>query len=211
NGVDVDAFAPPRSPLEISDREALRREWGWEDLPILLLIAHNFRLKGLDTLLAAAALERRAGRRWGVVVAGAGEIARYVARAKRLGIADSVLFLGDRPDPRPVYRAADVYVQPTYYDPCSLVVLEALACGLPVVTSKFNGAGELLEPGREGFVVADPGDAARLAATLAPLADAAVRGRMGEAARALAERNSFERNCQALVQLYATARRRRAA
>ena len=47
-------------------------------------------------------------------------------------------------------------MQPTYYDPCSLVVLEALACGLPVITTAQNGASELLTDGVDGYVLTAP-------------------------------------------------------
>ena len=62
-----------------------------------------------------------------------------------------------RDDPVPYYAAADVFVLPTFYDPCSLSVSEAAASGLPIVTSRFNGAAELLTEGVDGSVIADPG------------------------------------------------------
>ena len=68
------------------------------------------------------------------------EVRPIRALAQRLGCADRVRFLGFRADPRDAYFAADFLVHPTFYDPCSLVALEALACGLPVVTTRYNGA-----------------------------------------------------------------------
>jgi UDP-glucose:(heptosyl)LPS alpha-1,3-glucosyltransferase len=95
-----------------------------------------------------------------------------------------------------------VYVQPTFYDPCSLVVLEALASGLPVITSRFNGASELMTAGREGDLLDDPGDDAELASRLRPLLCGEVRKRMGQAARALALDHTLERNCEEVVSVY---------
>ena len=85
----------------------------------------------------------------------------FRALVDRLGLGDSVKLLGFLPDIRPAFHAADCFVLPTYYDPCSLVVFEALACGLPVITTACNGAGELIAPGREGFVVPSPDALAR--------------------------------------------------
>ena len=74
--------------------------------------------------------------------------------------ATTVHFLGFHPDIRECYASSDFFVLPTYYDPCSLVVLEALACGLPVITTAQNGAGELMTDGREGYVSPRPTPAA---------------------------------------------------
>ena len=75
----------------------------------------------------------------------------YRRLARSLGIAQTVHFLGFHSDIRECYAASDFFVLPTYYDPCSLVVLEALACGLPVITTLQNGAGELITDGRAGL------------------------------------------------------------
>ncbi len=74
--------------------------------------------------------------------------------------------------------------------------------GLPVVTSLFNGAGELITEGKHGFLVNDPGNAEELAEALRPLLDEHVRDRMGRAARQLAMNHSLERNCQEIVAIY---------
>ena len=111
-------------------------------------------------------------------------------------------FLGSLGDPAPMYAAADVYVQPTYYDPCSLVLLEAIASGLPVITSRFNGAGELLTPGVEGDIIDDPGNDEALAASLAPLMDATRCEKMGLAARRLALDHTLEHNSREVVAVY---------
>jgi UDP-glucose:(heptosyl)LPS alpha-1,3-glucosyltransferase len=92
--------------------------------------------------------------------------------------------------------AADIFVHPTFYDPCSLVLLEALACGLPAITTRFSGAAELMQSGVHGFVLPDPADSRMLAKTMGRLLDPGLRTRMGNAARQLAlkctAQNSFE-------------------
>ena len=94
-----------------------------------------------------------------------------------------VINVGAIDDPVPYYAAADVFVLPTFYDPCSLSVSEAAASGLPSVTTRFNGAAELLTEGVDGSVIADPADDVELAGAIRPLLDRDVRQRMGEAAR----------------------------
>src|SRR6202000_1194572 len=96
--------------------------------------------------------------RFRLLVVGHPRTTPYERLARSLGIADNIRFLGPRRDVQHCYFAADFLVHPTFYDPCSLVVLEALACGLPVITTRHNGASELLHPPREGFVIHDPHD-----------------------------------------------------
>jgi UDP-glucose:(heptosyl)LPS alpha-1,3-glucosyltransferase len=78
--------------------------------------------------------------------------ARYVALARRCGVGARVTIAGAQTDPRPYYGAADAFVLPTLYDALSNAVLEALACGLPVVTSDRCGAGELVAAHGAGTV-----------------------------------------------------------
>jgi UDP-glucose:(heptosyl)LPS alpha-1,3-glucosyltransferase len=110
------------------------------------------------------------------------------------------------------YFATDFLVHPTFYDPCSLVVLEALACGLPVITSRFNGASELMSPPREGYVVEDPHDHERLAWCLEQLLDPARRSACAQAARRAAAQWTFDHHYrQLLAVLIEAAARKRAA
>lgn len=165
--IDPDRFAADDRPAR-RDRE--RQDWGvGPDETVGLFVGMNYRLKGMAQLLRALP-HVPADRRYRIVVIGGAKFGRYKALAKRLGIADRVTFQGFRPDPRDAYFGGDFLVHPTFYDPCSLVVLEALACGLPVLTSRFNGATEKLNPDC-GLVVDDPHDAADLGAKLTDMLD----------------------------------------
>jgi UDP-glucose:(heptosyl)LPS alpha-1,3-glucosyltransferase len=210
NGVDLQRFSPA---YRDQYRNAVRARLGVADKLLLLIVAHNFELKGVPTLLRATARLAAEGRAVHLAVAGGKRTARYERMARSLGAASAVTFLGGVSDPAPYYAAADVYVQPTFYDPCSLVVLEALASGLPVVTSRFNGAGELLTEGVQGSLLDDPADDAELVAKLLPYFDSAERDRQGTAARRLAENHSLERNCRELIRVYSeiAARKKQAA
>jgi len=197
NGVDVERFSPEACRIH---RDAVRERLGLRPEDVLLLIvAHNFPLKGGPTLLRAASRLKDERHPVKVCVVGGKGPARSAVASRLQG---SITSAGSVADAVPFYAAADVYVQPTFYDPCSLVALEALSCGLPVVTSRFNGAAELMTPGLEGFVVNDPGDDRELADCLRPLMDAACRRTMGRAARELATEHPLERNCRELIEVY---------
>ena len=133
--------------------------------------------------------------------------------ARRWGVGDKVTFVGPVNDVAAYYAAADLYVHPTFYDTCSLVVLEAAASGLPLITTRINGAAELLTDGIDSILLSDPADVTRLCAALKTLLDPAGRRRMGEAARQTALRHPFRRNVDQLLAIYrevGTSRRRAA-
>jgi UDP-glucose:(heptosyl)LPS alpha-1,3-glucosyltransferase len=191
------------------DRPRRRAEWRdrWRIAPddtVALFVAMNYELKGLAPLLRAVA-GLRSDRSFRLVVVGNPRTARWQALARRLGIADRVSFTGHCPDTRNCYFAADLLVHPTFYDPCSLVVLEALACGLPVVTSRYNGACELLHPPQEGYVIGDPHDHSHLAWCLTQLLDPERRARCAQAARRAAAGWTFEQHYRQLVHVFGEA------
>ncbi len=200
NGVDTRRFSPAH---RADHRRAVRRQLGvGERTVVLLIVAHNFALKGVPTLLRA--MGRLTARRAPVhlVVVGGKRTRRWTRRAERLGAAGAVTFTGPVEDTVPWYAAADVYVHPAFYDNCSLVVLEALASGLPVVTSRLNGAGELLTEGVEGYIVSDPADADELLDRLEPLWDPDVRQRMGQSARQLALNHTSAQKVDQILAVY---------
>lgn len=199
-------------PLRFSADDRLKRRhdersrWCVEpDEPAGLFVAMNYRLKGLAPLLRAVARVPRE-RRFRLAVVGNPKVGRYERLAKSLGVADRVNFLGHRSDPRDCYFAADFLVHPTFYDPCSLVVLEALACGIPVVTTRYNGASELLTVPDTGAVVNDPHDTGELATAIERMLDPAYRRAAGPAARQAASRWTFEAHYRALLEVFGEVR-----
>lgn len=210
NAIDPNRFdETDRASIRIQMRNAW--SFGTQDV-VAALVAMNYRLKGLEPLLHALA-RIPANIPLKLLVAGSRVIKPWQRLADKLGIRERVRFIGRSADVRQVFFAADLLVHPTFYDPCSLVVLEALACGLPVITSAHNGAGERMAPPREGYVVADPNDHQDLADSLIRLTDADQRVKCGQAARLAARRWTMDDHVQAieLVCRQVAERKRRAA
>ncbi|QDT66831.1 glycosyltransferase family 4 protein [Calycomorphotria hydatis] len=201
NGVATRQFTPENREQY---RQQLRQHYKLEDKCVYLLVAHNLQLKGLPALLWAMGRlrEEPTSVQPHLVVAGGKRTAAYARLARKLGIEESVTFLGQVADAAPWYAAADVYVQPTHYDPCSLVVLEALASGLPVVTTSRNGASELMVEGIHGGILDDPDDDLSLSRWMRRLLDEETRTRMGMAARELALQHTLEQNTDKVWDLY---------
>jgi UDP-glucose:(heptosyl)LPS alpha-1,3-glucosyltransferase len=142
NGVDLDFFHPG---LRAEHRGQLRAQLGIpDDAPVLLYVGSGFERKGVPQLLAA--LARLPGNTHLLVVGKDKQAANMGQLATRLGVQQRSHFVGGQTDVRPYYGAADVFVLPTLYDPFPNAVLEALACGLPVLTSPGSGGAELVTP-----------------------------------------------------------------
>jgi UDP-glucose:(heptosyl)LPS alpha-1,3-glucosyltransferase len=179
NGLDRGRF----HPLQPGPRTELRRRLGVPDeAEIVLFVGSGFERKGLTYLLRAFSNVRdKRGQLW---VVGKGHISPYQGLTQRLGLADRVKFWGPAPETAPFYQAATALALPTLYDPCSNVVLEALACGLPVITTATNGAAEFLIPGENGAIIPQPNDITRLSESLALFLD---QGRAPQVQRSATE------------------------
>jgi UDP-glucose:(heptosyl)LPS alpha-1,3-glucosyltransferase len=187
-------------------RCAFRNRLGLEPRDLVgLFVGHNFALKGLKPLLAALGARRardRNGRPIHLVVSGNGERGPYHRLAQRLGLVETVHFVGFHPDIQSCYWSSDFFVQPTYYDPCSLVVLEALACGLPVITTGQNGAGELMTDGREGFILSAPDAQGELNRALDRMANVDARRAMSIEAWRLGQEQTFDLHVSRLTAIF---------
>ena len=147
SGVDTTKFSPT---LRTEFRDAIRAQLSIPlDAPVALFVGSGFERKGLVNFLRALAEQRG---HYGIVVGKDKSSARYQAIAQKLRLQERVRFTGGVSDTRPYYAASDVFVLPTLYEPFGLVCLEAMACGLPVVTSTSAGAAELITEGVNGFV-----------------------------------------------------------
>jgi UDP-glucose:(heptosyl)LPS alpha-1,3-glucosyltransferase len=179
NGVDTDRFSPARLAAL---RGAARQQWALQGAPVFLLVANNFHLKGVATAIGALARLRREMPDAQLAVAGSGDAAAYRRLAEARGVGRSVIFLGYVGKIEEACAAADVAIQPTHYDTCSLATLEGLASALPTITTAANGAAELIIDGQEGFRLPRAGDEAALAAAMLKLGNPVLRQTMGAAA-----------------------------
>lgn len=190
NGVDQRLFCPGTAQT----REAWRHKWSiGEKTMVLLFVAHNWKRKGLTTLLQGSArlLRERLAM---VVVIGRGKPNAWQPLLQKLEIAGQVLFIPATPEIVAWYQNADVLVLPTQYDPFSNVCLEAMACGLPVITTQENGASELIRPGQNGYILSSARAHEELAVQLAAMQDPQKRHDLGKDAFETAQTFTVERN-----------------
>ena len=181
NGVDLVEYAP--GPAE---RGALGLP---EDVPLGLFVGDlRSPIKNLDTVLRA--LPDVPGVH--IAVAGTLDGSPYPTLAERLSVADRVHFVGFRRDVPDLMRAADFFVLPSRRDSCPLVLLEAMASGLPVITASTVGTSTLISPAC-GFVMDGPDDDATLVHALCVMAaDPVRRQAMSRAVREVAEQHSWQ-------------------
>lgn len=196
NAVDTRIYSPELR----NDRAATRARLAIPaDALVYLLVGSGFERKGVATTVEAFAELPAAA---ALIVVGADKhLARYRTLAAECGVADRVHFTGPQTDVKPFYGAADVFVLPTLYDPFPNAVLEAMACGLPVITSTKSGAAPLVAE-RDAGLVLPSRDVAGLAAHMRTLSDPATRARMGANARAAVEPLTPDAMTLALVLLY---------
>ena len=198
NAVDPDRFDPDARPQ--AGRE-VRRQFGiGEDKVVALVVAQDFKRKGLRPAIEAVA--QLQDDRLVLLVVGKPDARPYKQLAERLGVSRRVVFAGPAADTYGFYLAGDFFVLPTYHDPCSLVVLEALAMGLPTITTVQNGACEVIEEGRHGHVLGDPSDVPGIARAMQKLLDPTARQSARGACLSLRPRLSYQRHLDQLESLY---------
>ena len=199
NGVDIDHFHPGNRKY----REEVRRNHGIGEEFVVLFVSNNFRMKGLHHLMkAVAGLKRNTVLPFRLLILGRDRQEPYRGLARKIGIAGETVFAGSTETAERYYGAADLLVHPSFYDACSLTVIEALASGLPVITSSSNGASGILHHGKEGFVIPDPRDEKDLEEKIAFFLDPDRRREASKAARILAEEYSTEKNWREMKAIF---------
>jgi UDP-glucose:(heptosyl)LPS alpha-1,3-glucosyltransferase len=197
SGVDTEAFHPR---LKDMHRQSLRSRYGIPgSVPLFLFVGAGFQRKGLSTLLEALAAGPQEAH---LLVVGKDKRARcFQSHARKLGLNGRVHFAGPQSDVKPFYGAADAFVLPTLYDPFPNVALEAMASGLPLVTSTKSGAAEFVRAGENGFVC-DALDREGLAEALNALANPDTCAKLGETARKTVEPLTLDSMGSQLIDLY---------
>lgn len=192
NGVNLADFS---AVTDSSTRLKLRSELGvTADATVILYVGSGFERKGLLYLIRAVKRLKELERNIKLLVIGKGRTQAYLKEAARLGLANDVIFKGAVKDAVRYYGAADIFALPSIYEPFSNACLEAMAAGLPVVTSRVNGASEVITEPVNGAVVEDPTDSDELARKIAVFLDRGVREKAGAAAREEAVKHPIEKN-----------------
>jgi UDP-glucose:(heptosyl)LPS alpha-1,3-glucosyltransferase len=203
-GIDASSYAK-------LDRERCRREIRGRfgiglDEPLILFVSMNFAIKGLDHLLRGLGClrEKDPSVRFRLLVVGRGDEKRYRGMACDLGIGDSVLFAGAvaREKLPEFYLAGDLYAMLSRFDTFGMVVLEAMAAGLPVLISGSVGARDIVREGENGFVVENPADPEAVAERIGAMLHGKTRERMGREALKTAGENSWERTVDRVLAAY---------
>jgi UDP-glucose:(heptosyl)LPS alpha-1,3-glucosyltransferase len=204
NGVDLGRFRPPTSG---ADRSTVRAQFNLPaDAPAVIFVGNGFARKGLGFLLEAWPLLKQPA--YLLVVGNDRGLPRYRRRAAERSVDRRIIFAGPQPGVERLFHCADALALPSLFEPFGNVAVEAMACGLPVMTSRCCGASEVLPPSMRQFCVDDPTNPVEIAQRVEALIEAAPRLR--DEARATAERFTWDRYGDELNALIDTMRPRSA-
>jgi len=203
NGVDLSHFSPGN---RLALRAAARAKLGYsEGEIILLLVGNDLRNKGLPVLLDS--LKRCRDLPLRLCVVGNDGSSEHTEKLEALQLQDRVTFAGETAEILAYYAAADIYVAPSLEDSFNLPVLEAAACGLPVVVSTKAGISDYLSDGIDGLLLPEPDNSLSLCKILSRLAqDAELRSTLGQNAAHTAARLSWDRHAEAIYALLSSIR-----
>ncbi|PKN76342.1 MAG: hypothetical protein CVU52_05185 [Deltaproteobacteria bacterium HGW-Deltaproteobacteria-10] len=201
-GVDLQDYTKQD---KASVRQNIRRALGITvDEPVILFASMNFEIKGLDDILRSLAKLKAQNSKFKLIVAGKGNIKKYTHLAKELGIISNVIFTGPVNKEKMIrmYLAADLYVMLSKFDTFGMVVLEAMAAGLPVIISSNVGAKDLVQEGQNGFIINDTSDSDYIAARVAQLLDENIRRPFANAAYQTATQNTWDQVVEKYSKVY---------
>lgn len=195
NGINLARFNPKNAQARAEVRHGLGIA---EDIPLVLFVGNQYRLKGLEfAIRALAEMKTKAI----LLVIGADVATPFKRLAELLGVSDRVIFAGARTDLPMIYPAADAFVLPTLYETFALVCLEAMASGLPVLASPVGGVEDYLRDGENGFHVQR--DAAEIAVKLdRVLNDPELHAQIREQGLATAENYAWEKIADQYLKLF---------
>ena len=160
NGIDAKKFNADDKNIF---RNQISQMLGFSDSDfIFLFVSSNHFLKGLEPLLDAFYLLNKEQKNAKMIVVGKGRENYFKKKSEKMQLSNFVKFVGWQQDIREFYKAADFFIYPSFYDPFPNVALESLACGTPLLVSSLTGAAEIIEEGKNGFVIKNPSDPAEI-------------------------------------------------
>lgn len=200
NGVDLKEYHPDNI---IRYRKEIRENLNISDSEILVLfVGSGFKRKGLRYLIQAVDIFRKRCENIRLIVAGKGDVSGYRSLAKSLGAERYIKFIGPYKDIKRLYAAADMFVLPTLYEPFSNACIEAMATGIPVITSRINGASELIEDGENGLIVKDPKNYIEISEKICILKNKTDRERIGSNGREAVGGFDISEQAKRTVEIY---------
>ncbi len=202
NGVDLNKF---NSDGKQGLRKSIRKNLGIKkDETVFLFAGNDFRRKGLKFAMQCAANLIKKGFKVKLLIAGRQKAEPYLRLVRKNGYADHILFLGPVEKIESVFCASDIFILPTFYDPFSNVCLEAMACGLPVITTRLNGAAEIIEDRVSGILVDSPWLLEEMITAASSVIENNSSGlkAMSEKAVLAARQNPVEKNIQKTEKVY---------
>ena len=191
-GVDLNDYAIADKKLIRAD---IRKEYGFSsEEPIILFASMNFEIKGLDAIMLSLAKLKAKQHSFKLLVAGKGNVKKYTQVAHEANIAEDVVFTGmlSKGNLIRLYLASDMYVMLSKFDTFGMVVLEAIAAGLPIIISSNVGAKDIVQEGENGFIISDTSDANYVASKIALLLNETIRSSMVQSAYYTAMQNTWD-------------------
>lgn len=201
NGVDLSIF---NMEGREEARESVRKRFCIGNDDILLIFAStNFHLKGLEYLVRGMAKLNKPNKpNLKLLIIGGDDKSYYERLADKLDMGERVIFAGKGRDMKDFYLAGDAFAYPTLYDPFANVCLEAMACGLPVITSRENGVSDIITDGVNGLIINDPANEAEISVKISTLLDSKKRHDMSEKAQSLARQYGMGMHLEKVLALY---------
>ncbi len=197
SGIDSKFFKPNKKY-----RKEIRQKLGLSNNEIVLVFAGNpYSRKGLNYLVKVLPLIKNAKL---IVIGrdlGKDKITNYQILAEKLGVADRLIYAGFSKEINKFFAASDIFVFPTLYEPFGLVILEAMASGLPVVTSASAGAAELIGE-KEGLLLKNPRSPKEIASKINYLIDNNLIKKFGKNARRKAENYTWKKTAREMERVF---------
>jgi glycosyltransferase involved in cell wall biosynthesis len=199
-GIDHATFNPQE---RMARRQEARKELGIRDNQfVLLLVGNDWRKKGLSVLLDA--LQPLTDCPVLLLVVGDDEKHSYEQQIQQSRLSDRIIFLPSRQDVAFYYAAADTYVGPSLEDTFAQPPAEAMACGLPVITTVTNGTAEIITDGVDGLILYEPTNGKELATQIRLLCEnGSLRQRLGERAAQTAGQYTWDKNGEQFREIFA--------
>ena len=150
NGIDTEKYFPAKE----GEKDEIRKKLHLSDRFVCVFVAGNFKIKGLnEAIMAIAGLNEETRKRVTLLIVGKDKAKPFLELAEKLNVTENLIFAGKQKNMRDYYIASDLLLYPSHYETFGNVILEACACGVPVLTTEMVGAAELIKDNKNGFLV----------------------------------------------------------